>query len=141
MACAKANSCLIEKSLLGETFILIRVYFALDDLCLNQTSSTNLTTSATVPMFTYRFTYQNPVYHRHPVSYMGFHRPPFILSREAWDSDTQEDNGFGYPLQRMVFMVNGVEKRGGLFSWGPDFQSYRKPASQSSSTSSHMFFV
>ncbi|KAH9979684.1 hypothetical protein BJV74DRAFT_780129 [Russula compacta] len=72
---------------------------------------------------------------------MGPHSPASPASIEAWDSDFQEERGFGYPLQRMVPMENvqlgmGLPQGGGLLRG-----FYRMPASQSSSTSSHMIFV
>jgi hypothetical protein len=77
---------------------------------------------------------------------MGFHSPTSTPSSEAWDSDAQEEHleqhGFGYPLQRMVPIENvhlAVEEPGSGLLQRPGL--YRMPASQSSSTSSHMFFV
>jgi len=74
-------------------------------------------------------------------SSMGFHSPASTPSPEAWESDSQDEHGFGHPLRRMVPMENvhlGHEESPlGSFRAG----LYKMPASQSSSTSSHMFFV
>ncbi|KAI0298163.1 hypothetical protein B0F90DRAFT_833225 [Multifurca ochricompacta] len=70
---------------------------------------------------------------------MGSHSPASTNSTESWDSDLQEENGFGYPLQRMV-PLESMRAGGGEES--PHLRGlYRIPSSQSSSTSSHMVFV
>ncbi|KAI9510151.1 hypothetical protein F5148DRAFT_1182038 [Russula earlei] len=74
---------------------------------------------------------------------MSSHSPASIPSPEAWDSDSQEENasGFGYPLRRMVPIESvqlGVEE---LLPRGLHQVLYKMPGSQTSSTSSHAFFV
>lgn len=90
------------------------------------------------PLLTYPF-----ILTAFKLSSMASYSPASTPSTEAWESDSQDEHGFGYPLRRMVPLENvqfGNEEPapGGLVR-GPEL--YRMPASQSSSTSSHMFFV
>jgi hypothetical protein len=69
---------------------------------------------------------------------MGSHSPDSAPIPGTWEFGSQEEHGFGYPLRRMVPLDN-VQLGG---EEAPHFQGlYKMPASQSSSTSSHMFYV
>ncbi|SRR6266404_6099546 len=75
---------------------------------------------------------------------MGHHSPASTSSStEALESDQNEEpteHGFGYPLQRMVPLES--MRLGGEESPPRNLNGlYRMPASQSSSTSSHTFYV
>ena len=74
---------------------------------------------------------------------MGFHSPASTPSPEMCESELHDEHGFGYPLRRMVPLENvqlGYEESPRL-GGGLHAGLYKMPASQSSSTSSHMFFV
>jgi hypothetical protein len=76
---------------------------------------------------------------------MGLHSPASTPRIETWESDSEDEHEFGYPLQRMVPLESvelGHEEpesppRGllrGLYN-------LKMPVSVSSSTSSHIHFV
>jgi hypothetical protein len=101
----------------------------------------------------FRFLHTNPLLQNRRLTRvksrtMGFHSPASTSIDsipETWESDSHDEHGFGYPLRRMVPLENvqlGYEESlpGSLHALTrPGF--YKMPASQSSSTSSHMFFV